>query len=84
MPGGMEAHVHTVPVPHVQDRVIIGPIEIPMREFCELVEHVLTATPLKPNDSRARLLDRLENNVTRTGITGRQVVILDQPAALAV
>lgn len=60
LPGGMVAHVHTVPVPVVDDRVIIGPIEMPMREFCLLVEHVLTATKFKPNDPRRALREGIE------------------------
>lgn len=59
-PGGMEAHVHTVPVPVVDDRVIIGPIEMPMREFCELVKYVIKASPLKENDPRIGLVEHVQ------------------------
>lgn len=56
-PGGMEAHVHVVPVPEVDDRVILGPITIPMGEFCALVRHVLTDGPLHDKDKRVALVD---------------------------
>lgn len=82
LPGGMTAHVHTVPVPTVDDRVILGPITMPMREFCAMVEHVLTVTPLKADDPRARLLDRLQNNTVRTGLAGDRLAILEQPAVV--
>lgn len=80
-PGGMDAHVHSVPVPGVDDRVVIGPIIMPMAEFCALVEHVLTSAPIKAEDPRTALVERLQQNLIHTGEgKGRRMVVLDKPA----
>lgn len=76
-PGGMSAHVHYSPVPYVDDRVVIGPLTMPMREFCMLVEHVMTCSPLKDTDPRAWMLSRLSGNVLYIRPDGTRTVVLD-------
>ncbi len=53
-PGGMECRLVPARTPGVEDRVVIGPITMPMSDFCRLVVHVMTATPVRQDDTDAR------------------------------
>lgn len=80
-PGGMEGFVVPARVPRVPDRVQIGPIGIPMDEFCALVEAALTTTPIRPDgDPRARLIERITNHGTILRPDGAVLINLDPPA----
>ena len=81
VPGGMSASVNFSPIPYVDDRVEIGPLVMPMREFCALVEHVLTCAPLKDGDPRERLLAHVDGHVLNIGPRGQRSVSLcpDEP-----
>lgn len=67
----MEAVVHTSPCPGVDDRVVLGPVVIPMTEFLALVEHVLTSSPLRKEDPRLALVERVRIAATCCGTPGR-------------
>ncbi len=55
-PGGMDAYAYAAPVPGVEDRVVIGPIDMPVSEFCEVVRMALCARPLHATDARYKLI----------------------------
>ena len=81
-PGGMEGYVVPARVPRVHDRVQIGPIGIPMDEFCALVEAALTETPVRPGDPREALIDRIVHHGTLLRPDGAVLINLDPPTRM--
>lgn len=59
VPGGMDARVNRTQVPGVDDRVALGPLHMSMTDFCRLVDHVLTSAPIKADDPRVPLMERI-------------------------
>ncbi len=58
-PGGMDAWIAKSRVPGCFDKVMVGPIAIPMDEFCRLMELALSESAMSAEDPRVRVLSRL-------------------------
>ncbi len=78
-PGGMEAHIVPSRVPRVYDRVQMGPIGMPMEEFCALVEMALTTTPMTNDDPRVALLERIDVRMCSPRDDGAILIRLRHP-----